>query len=387
VEFSISDEQRLFYDQVHKFAKNELEMPYEVWNDIDRNGTWPADLWAKMGDFGLLGLALPEKYGGGGAGALTVALAIEAAACGGIDGGLSLSWGAHSVLAGVPIWKLGTDEQKQKYLPGICSGETIAGFAMTEPDAGSDSAAIKTFAEKKGDTYVLNGSKMFITNGPIGKLFVVLAVTDKNAKQAGITAFIVQSDFPGFSVGKPLDKMGVRISPTSELFFDNCEVPAENVLGQVGGGFIDVGKLILEWERGTLIAQGVGALEYMLKKMCTYSLSRRQFGRPISSFGAIKEKISNLRIWANISRQLVYRNAWLLENNRDCMLEAAIAKEYLSQRLVWAADECVQLFGGYGYMREYLVERFVRDSKLATIVAGTSEIQKGLIARSLMNLS
>ena len=387
MDFAITDEQRMFYDEVVKFASRELDLPYEEYFEYDHNQKWPAELWKKMGEYGLLGLPFPEKYGGGEADALTTCLAKEAAARGGLNGGTNLAWGASTILCGIPIWKLGTEQQKDKYLPGICSGEGIGAFGLTEPGSGSDAAAMKTTAVKKGDRYILNGSKMFITNGPIAKTIVVLAVTNKEARQFGISAFILQNDFPGYSVGKELDKMGVRTSTTSELIFEDCEVPEENLLGSEGIGFLEVGKLILGWERGTLIAQGVGGMEYMLKRMCTYALEREQFRRPIASFGAIQEKIANVRIWIEVSRQLVRRIAWLLSQERDCMLEAAIAKEYLGEHLVRASEECVQLFGGYGFMREYMVERFYRDSKLATIGAGTTEIQKGLIARALMNLS
>ena len=387
MDFSLTDEQNLFYDQVYKFARKELNLPFEELNEYDHNQIWPKNLWKKLADFGLLALPFPEKYGGGNADAVTICLAKEAAAKGGLNGGTSLAWGAHSILCGIPILKLGTDEQKEKYIRGICTGETIGGFALTEPGSGSDAAAMKTRAVKDGDHYVLNGTKMFITNGPIGSVFIVLAVTDPDAKHFGISAFIVEKDFPGFSVGKELNKMGVRTSKTSELIFQECRVPKENLLGNEGAGFLEVGKLTLGWERGTLIAQGVGGMEYMLKKISRYALEREQFGKPIAEFGAIKEKIANVRIWCEVSRQLVRRIAWMLDNNKECLLEAAVAKEYLSQKLVRASEECVQIFGGYGFMKEYMVEQFYRDAKLATIGAGTSEIQKGLIARAIMNIS
>ena len=385
MDFSLTNEQKMFMAQVTKFASKELDLPYEEYYHYDHNQIWPAELWEKMGEFGLLGLPLPEKYGGGGADAVTTCLGKEAAAIGGLNGGTSLAWGAHTILCGIPIWKLGNKDQKEKYLPGICSGKTIGAFGLTEPGSGSDAAAMKTTAVRKGDKYILNGSKMFITNGPLAKVFLILAVTNNEAKQFGISAFIVQSDFPGFSVGKELDKMGVRTSATSELIFEDCEVPEENLLGQEGAGFLQVGKLTLGWERGTLIAQGVGGMDYMLQKMTNYALEREQFGRPIASFGAIKEKIANVRIWCEVSRQLVRRIAWHLQNDMECMVEAAVAKEYLSEKLVRSAEECIQVFGGYGYMREYMVERFLRDAKLGTIGAGTTEIQKGLIARAIMN--
>ncbi len=387
MDFSLNEEQKIFFDQVLKFARNELDLPYEEYYKYDHNQKWHEELWRKMAGFGLLGLPFPEKYGGGGADAVTTSIAKEACAQGGLSSGTSMAWGANTILCGIPILKLGTKEQKKRYLPGICSGKTIGGFALTEAGSGSDAAAMKTTAQKDGNHYILNGSKMFITNGPIGSVFVVLAVTDKSLKQFGISAFIVEKDFPGFSAGKELDKMGMRTSVTSELFFDNCRVPKENLLGKEGGGFTEVGKLILGWERGVLIAQGVGGMEYMLEKMTKYALEREQFGKPIADFGAIKEKIANVRIWCEVSRQLVRRIAWMLDNDRECLLEAAIAKEYLSEKLVEASRECVQVFGGYGFMREYMIERFYRDSKLATIGAGTTEIQKGLIARAIMNLS
>jgi alkylation response protein AidB-like acyl-CoA dehydrogenase len=385
MEFSLTDEQKMFYDQVLKFSTNELDMGYEEYYDHENNQKWPAHLWKKLGDFGLLGLPFPEQYGGAGAGALMYNLAGEAAARGGLASGVSLAWGAHTILCGIPIWKLGTEEQKQKYLPGICTGEKIGAFGLTEPGSGSDAAAMATTAVKKGDRYILNGTKMFITNGPIMEQAVIFAVTNKEARQFGITAFIVEKDFPGFSVGKELDKMCMRTSTTSELIFEDCEVPEENMLGHENMGFLEVGKLTLGWERGCLIAQSVGGLEHILKNMCTYALQREQFGRPIAKFEAMQEKIARVRQLAEVCRQLVRRVAWLLDNDRECMVEAAVAKLYVGDALVEAADHCVQLYGGYGLMREYMVERYYRDAKLSTIGAGSTEIQKGLIARALMN--
>jgi len=310
---------------------------------------------------------------------------MEALARGGAAGGLTLSWGAHTILCGVPIWLIGTDAQKKKYLPKIISAEWTGGFGLTEPNAGSDAASVKTFAVKKGDKWILNGTKMFITNGPIGNLFVVIAVTDRNAGHFGISAFLVESTFPGFSVGKELDKMGNRTSTTSELIFEDCEVPAENMLGPEGMGFITVGKTILEWERSCLLAAGLGGMEHTLDESIKYAKERVQFGRPIAQFQAIQAKLADMKLAVEGSRMALYRVAWMKDNGIPAMLEACLTKLYMSEVGLKVADDGVQIHGGYGYMREYPVERHYRDCKLGTIGAGTSEVQRSVISKIVLN--
>ena len=383
MDFEFSDEQKMFAETVFRFATNEL-LPH--CHAYEEKGAFAWDNWRRMGEYGLFGLPFPAEYGGAGADCVTTCLAMEAVARAGIDGGTSLAQGAHMILCGVPIWKMGTEAQKRKYLPNISTGEWIGGFGLTEPGAGSDATAMSTTAVKKGDAYILNGSKMFITNGPVGHQFVVMASTDRRKKAFGISAFIVESAFPGFSVGKELDKLGMRTSTTSELIFEDCVVPAENLLGEEDCGFVEVGRLILGWERSSLMAPAVGGMEAGLNHCLRYAKEREQFRRPIASFQAIKHMLADMKVRLEVSRQLVYTMAWMIDTDQPMFTEAAITKAYVTEAAMRSAEEAVQIFGGYGYMKEYVVERGFRDAKIGTIGAGTSEIQRSIIARSLMNL-
>lgn len=382
MDFNITEEQKAFTDAVYKFAKNEL---YELTKQAERKGEFSFEAWKKMGDYGIMALPFPEQYGGHDAGVMTTLLAMEALAHGGCDAGTCLAWGAHTILCGVPIWQVGNEEQKKKYLPGIASGELIGGFGLTEPEAGSDAAGLKTTAVKKGDKYIVNGSKMFITNGPIGGVFVVTAITNKDAGHFGISAFIIERGFPGFSTGEDLDKLGNRSSTTCELIFEDCEVPAENLLGQEGFGFITVGKTTLEWERSCLLAAGVGGIEFGLDKTVQYAKERKQFGKPIARFQAVQNMLSEMKVSVDAAKMALYRVGWLKEQNLPAMLEASIAKLFISEVGLRASDLAVQVHGGYGYMKEYDVERGYRDSKLGTIGAGTSEVQRMIISKMLLN--
>ncbi len=382
MDFALNEEQIAFMKSVYNFSKNELAPLMEEY-ELKGEFCWPA--WRKMADFGMMGLPFPEKYGGANAGVVTTCLGMESLARGGCDAGTCLAWGAHTILCGVPIWLLGTEEQKQKYLTKLTNSEWVGGFGLTEPGAGSDAASVKTTAVKKGDKYILNGTKMFITNGPIGKIFVVIAVTDKSAGHMGISAFLVESSFPGFSVGKELNKMGNRTSTTSELIFEDCEVPAENLLGPEGMGFILVGKTILEYERSCLLAAGLGGMECTLDLSIKYAKERQQFNRPIAQFQAIRRKLADMKIAIEGSRQALYRVAWMKDNNIPAMMEASTVKLYMSEQGLKVADHGVQIHGGYGYMKEYPVERNYRDVKLGTIGAGTSEVQRMIISKGLLN--
>jgi alkylation response protein AidB-like acyl-CoA dehydrogenase len=340
-----------------------------------------------MGDFGLLGAPIPEAYGGAGMSCVETCLVKEGFGEGAEDGGVALAWGAHTILCGVPIWKLGTEEQKRRYLPKLCSGEYTGGFCLSEPDSGSDAAAMKTRAVRKGDKWILNGTKMWITNGPVGDVFVVTAVTDPNAtpKAAGISTFLVESRFPGFRVGQVIDKMGMKTSTTSELIFEDCEVPAENLLGLENYGFIVTAKLILGWERSCLLAPGLGGIKAALTRSARYCEERTQFGRPIGKFQAMRHMLANMKIDYEISRNLVYRVAWQLDQDGDPpLVDAAIAKVYLSEASQRVFRDAIQIHGGNGFTTEYHVERALRDSLVSTIGAGTSEIQRGIVARSIL---
>jgi alkylation response protein AidB-like acyl-CoA dehydrogenase len=379
--FTIPDEYIQFRDSVYQFAKVRIAPRAE---ELDLKGEFGWQNWRDMAEMGLLGLPFPEAYGGSNASPLATCLAMEAMAHAGVDSGTTLSWGAHTILCGLPICLLGTPPQKERYLPKIASGEWIGGFGLTEPEAGSDAASLKTTAVKKGDRWILNGSKMFITNGPIGHVFVVFAATDKSAGNKGISAFIVEKEFPGFSVGKELKKLGNRTSPTSELAFDNCEVPDENLLGPLDRGFLAVGKETLEWERSCMIAPIVGGIEFLLEQCTEYAKNRKQFGQPIGQFQAIQHKLADMKVALEASRLLVYRVAWLKERGQSAMLEASITKLFVTEQMVKVANDAVQIFGGYGYIHEYPVERAYRDAKLGTIGAGTSEVQKMVIISEML---
>ncbi len=381
MDFSIPQEYLDFKAAVSGFAKERLAPRAQ---ELDARSEFSWENWRDMAGMGLLGLPFPECYGGSEASPLATCIAMEAVAAAGVDAGTTLAWGAHTILCGVPIWLLGDEAQKQKYLPKLCTGEWVGAFGLTEPGSGSDAAAMKTFAERRGDRWLLNGSKMFITNAPIANLFIVFAATKKGAGNKGISAFIVERDAPGFTVGKDLIKMGNRTSVTAELSFDNCEVPAESLLGPEDMGFLAVGKETLEWERSCMIAPIVGGMEYMLECSTAYARERKQFGRPISEFQAIQHKLADMKVAVEGARLLVYRVAWLKQQGKRAMMEAAIAKLWATEAAIRVAYDAVQVFGGYGYIHDYPAERFYRDARLGTIGAGTSEVQKMVIAHELI---
>ena len=381
MDFLIPQEYLDFKEAVFRFSKERLA-PRAAELDARREFGW--DNWRDMAGMGLLGLPFPSEYGGSEASPLATCLAMEAMSAAGVDAGTPLAWGAHTILCGVPIWLLGTEEQKQRYLPKICTGEWIGAFGLTEPGSGSDAAAMRTTAEKRGDRWILNGSKMFITNAPIANVFIIFASTDRQAGNKGISVFIVERDFAGFSIGKDLVKLGNRTSLTAELSFDNCEVPEENLLGQPDLGFISVGKETLEWERSCMIAPIIGGMEFMLETCAAYAKERKQFNRPISEFQAIQRKLVDMKVAVEAARLLVYRVAWLKQQGKPAMMEAAIAKLWTTEAAIRVSYDAVQVFGGYGYIQDYPVERFYRDARLGTIGAGTSEVQKMIIANELI---
>ncbi len=381
--FKIPEEYEDFKEAVYQFSKEQLA-PHAA--KQDELGEFSLENWRAIGKMGYLGLPFPEEFGGSNASPLALCLAMEAMAAAGVDAGTTLSWGAHTVLTGVPIWLLGNAKQKEKYLPKICSGEWIGAFALTEHSSGSDAASMRTTASAKGDRWILNGSKMFITNAPIANFFIVFASTNPLARNKGISAFIVESGDTGLSIGKDLKKMGNRTSVTAELYFDNCEVPEENLLGQKDFGFLAVGKETLEWERSCMIAPIIGGMEYMLKVCVEYAKTRRQFGSPIANFQAIQRKLVDMKIAVEGARLLVYRVAWMKQNGQSAMIEAAISKLWATEAAVKVANDAVQIFGGYGYISDYPAERFYRDAKLGTLGAGTSEVQKMVIASELIKI-
>jgi len=382
MDFSFTDEQKAFKEQVLKFSQKQLAPLAE---EADWKGEFCWEAWKKMGAFGLLGLTYPEEYGGSSSDVVTACLAGEAVAYGGAEGGLCLAWGAHTYLCGDTILVHGTEEQKRKYLPKLASGEWVGAMGLTEPGAGSDAASIQATAVRKGDYYLLNGTKMFITNGPIADVLVIIAVTQKEKKTAGISAFVVEKGFPGFSVGRELKKMGVKASSTGELIFEDCPVPAENILRKEGDGFF-IALGTVEWDRSTLMAPFLGGLEYALDACVKYAKERVQFGRPIASFQAIQHKLADMKVIIEAIRLLIFRVAWLKDQGKFMNpLQAAEAKLFVGEFGMKAASDAVQIHGGYGLMHEYPVERIFRDAKLGAIGGGTSEIMRLVIARSIFS--
>jgi alkylation response protein AidB-like acyl-CoA dehydrogenase len=378
MDFAFTEEQMMFKEQLIRFAKKEI-VPRAQEHDL--KGEFDFQSFRKLGEFGILGLHFPEALGGSNADVVTTTLAGEALGEAGVDGGLTLSYGAHTFLCADTIFTQGTDAQRKKYIPKLSSGEWIGCMGLTEPGAGSDVASITTRAEKRGHGYLLNGSKMFITNGPVADVAVVYAKTDKDSKHAGISAFVIEKGTPGFSAGKNLIKMGVRSSHTSELIFEDCEIPEENLIGQEGTGFL-MAMQTVEWDRSAILAPFVGGMTYVLKRCVRYAKERHQFGRPIAEFQAIKHKLADIKIFIEAARSLCYRIAWCKDQGRPLNhLEAAVAKLFVGDWSLGPANDAVVIHGGYGYCHEYDVERFFRDSRLAPIGGGTSEIQKRIISK------
>lgn len=378
MEFSFTPEQLMFKEQVLRFAQKEI-VPRAQEHDL--KGEFDFQSFRKLGEFGILGLHFPEELGGSNADVVTSTLAGEAMGEAGVDGGLTLSYGAHTFLCADTIFAHGTEAQRAKYIPKLASGEWIGCMGLTEPGAGSDVASITTRAARRGDRYILNGSKMFITNGPVADVAVVYAKTEKDLKHAGISAFVIDRGTPGFTAGKNLVKMGVRSSHTSELIFEDCEVPRENLIGQEGAGFLMAMRTV-EWDRSTILAPFVGGMTYVLNRCVQYAKQRYQFGRPIAEFQAIKHKLADIKIFIEAARSLCYRIAWCKDQGRPLNhLEAAVAKLFVGDWSLGPANDALVLHGGYGYCHEYEVERYFRDSRLAPIGGGTSEIQKRIISK------
>jgi len=380
MEFSFTEEQLAFRKEVLRFAQRELA-PRAREHDLEEKFDFEG--FRKLGEFGILGLHFPEELGGSGADVVTSVIAGEALGEGGMDGGLALSYGAHTFLCADTIYQHGTETQRKRHIPKLASGEWIGCMGVTEPNAGSDVASMRTTAVKRDGSWVLNGSKIFITNGPIADVAVVYAKTRPDLAHAGISAFIVEKGTPGFSTGKPLVKMGVRSSQTSELFFEDCEIPEENLLGKEGKGFL-MALQTVEWDRSTLLAPFVGAGAFSLKRCAEYASTRVQFGKPIGTFQAVKHKLANMRIFNEAARTLVYRIAWYKDQGKPVNhLEAAVAKLFVGDYCLGPANDAMLIHGGYGYCHEYDMERILRDSRLAPIGGGTSDIQKGIIAKIL----
>lgn len=381
MDFSITAEQKLFRDTVYRFAKEQIAPLCE---EADLKGEFSSEIWRKLGEMGLLGLPFPESYGGGGADFVSCCLAGEAVGHAGVDGGHTLAWGAHTYLCGANIMLHGAEEQKARYLPKLATGEWIGCMALTEPGCGSDAAALTTSAMRRGDQYILNGSKTFITNAPLADVFIVFATLDRTRKHAGITAFILEKGYPGLSVGKPMHKMGCRCSATSEVFLDGCEVPAENLLGGEGRGWrIALGGV--EWDRSTLLSPSLGGALFTLENCARYANERRAFGKPIREFQSIQNRIADMRVYIEAARLAIYRVAASKDKGVFLNpLSAAVNKMYLGDRGFEMASAAVDLFGGYGYIHDFPVERGLRDAKLGQLGGGTSDIMRMIVARAML---
>jgi alkylation response protein AidB-like acyl-CoA dehydrogenase len=382
VDFSITAEQAAFRRSVFDWAR-EVVAPGA--GDRDKAGRWDPAVWASLGKQDLAGLPVPAEHGGAGGSVVDTCLANEAIGEGGHDGGLNLSLGAHWVIGTVPIWLHGTPEQQAHYLPRLCSGEWIGAWASTEPEAGSDAGALRTTAVRDGDEWVINGTKMFITNGPIADLCTVLAVTDPAAGPGrGVSAFLVETTNPGYAVGRELDKMGCRSSPTAEIVLTDCRVPEDAMLGPEGEALWRIAFECFDWERTVMIAGSVGGMQATLDGAIAYAKERRQFGKPIASFQAIAHKLAEMKINLEVCRTAVYRAAFLKQSGEPHTVEASIAKTLVGDLSVQNALDAIQIHGGYGYMRDFAAERSLRDAKLTSIGGGTTEIQKMIISRALL---
>jgi alkylation response protein AidB-like acyl-CoA dehydrogenase len=378
MDFELTEEQQMIRKMVRDFAEREI---VPIAQETDETGDFPWETIRKMAPLGLLGLPIPEEYGGAGADYVSFAIALEeiARAC----GSTAITLDAHTSLASEPIYLFGSEEQKQKYLVPLARGEKLGAFGLTEPEAGSDAGATKTRAVLDNDEWVINGEKIFITNGSIADVVVITAVTDPQKGTRGISSFIIEKGTPGFRPGRDEVKMGLKGSVCSQLFFEDCRVPKENLLGKEGAGFKQF-LITLDGGRIALAAMAVGLAQAAFEKAVAYSKERVQFGQPIANFQAIQWMIADMATEIDAARLLVYRAAWLRDQSVRFTKEAAMAKLYASEAAERACYKALQIHGGYGYTKEYDVERMYRDQRLCAIGEGTSEIQRLVIARQLL---
>lgn len=378
--FDLTENQKMIQDMMRKFAKEELE-PKAA--EFDKTGEFPIENVKKLAELGIMGMVVPEQYGGAGFDFVSLAIAVEeiSKACGS-TGAITA---VHNSLVCHPILTFGTTEQKKKYLPKLASGEKLGAFALTEPNVGSDPASLETTAKLDGDYYILNGSKRFITNGGVGDVFIVFATADKSLGYKGICGFIVEKETTGFSVGKHEDLMGLRATANCELVFEDCKIPKENLFVEQGRGF-KAALGILDVSRIDIGAQAVGIAQAALEKSIQYSKERKQFGRPIAEFEMIQAKLAEMAMKIQAARLLTYNAAFIKDKGVPRFSqESSVAKLYAATIAVEVTREAVQIFGGYGYSKDYAVERYYRDAKCMEIYEGTSEIQKIVIARNLLS--
>lgn len=376
--FILSPEQKMVRKIMRDFAETEVK-PLAA--EVDEMEYFPRETVKKMARHSMLGIPFPKQYGGAGGNYLSYALAVEELSKVCATTGVILS--AHTSLGSSPIYSYGTEEQKQKYLTPLASGEHIGAFALTEANAGTDASAQQTTAVLSGDKYILNGTKIFITNGGEANTYVVFAMTDKAKRNRGMSAFIVPSDTPGFSIGKIERKLGIRGSATTELIFEECEIPKENLLGSEGGGY-GIAMQTLDGGRIGIAAQALGIAQGALDETVRYVGERVQFGKPLSSFQGLQWMLADMQTHVEASRMLVYSAALAKDTNKPITQRAAMAKLFAAETAMDVTVKCLQLFGGYGYMREYPIERMMRDAKITEIYEGTSQVQRMVIAASLL---
>ncbi len=377
--FELTNDQKMLQSEVRKFAENELA---PLAPEIDASGEFPKESIKKLAELGLLGIFIPEKYGGSEFDFVSLAIAIEEISRACASTGVIVA--VNNSLTGYPSLQFGTEEQKQKYLPLLCSGKKIGAMGITEPNAGSDVAAMETTAKLEGNHYILNGTKRFITNGGEAGIFIVFAYTDKELKHKGMSAFIVDRESPGFSLGNHEDLMGIRATANCELIFEDCKVPKENLLGEEGQGFY-ICMNTLDVSRIDIGAQAVGVSQAALDEAVKYSKERVAFGKPICKFEMIQNMLAEMATQIHAARMLVYYSAWCKDAGiKRFSKEAAMAKYYAANIAVDVTRKAIQIFGGYGYSKDYTVERLYRDAKILELYEGTSEIQKVVIASELL---
>jgi hypothetical protein len=378
MDLSFSPEQLALRDEIAKFARQELNQGLI---ERDRDESFPKEEWLKCARFGIQGMPVPREYGGGEADIVTAMLAMEGLGYGCRDAGLIFGINAQMWAVQMPIQLFGTETQKQRHLPRLCNGESIGAHGMSEPGSGSDAMSLTTSAVQRGERWVLTGTKTFVTNAPVADVFVVFATTDPSKGFLGVTAFIVERGQPGLST-RHISKMGLRTSPMGEVVLDGCELPAEALLGRVGQGS-QIFNASMEWERACILASNAGAMERQLEVCIEYVQSRKQFKRPIGKFQSVSNRIVDMKVRLETSRLLLYRVAWLKHSGQDAVMDAAIAKLYLSEAWVQSCLDAVQIHGGYGFTTEFELERDLRDSIGGRIYSGTSEMQRNIIASRL----
>ncbi len=378
--FVLTEDQEALRKEIRQFAAREIAPFMMEW---DEKGEFPVSTVKKLGEIGLLGVIFPAEYGGAGMGYVDYVLAIEELSA--VDGSIGLTVAAHNSLGSNHIFVAGNEEQRRRYIPRLATGEWLAAWGLTEPGSGSDAGGARTTAVRKGDRWVLNGTKTFITNGHYADVLVVIAVTDKSKGTHGLSAFVVEKNTRGFRAGKKENKLGLRASDTSELIFEDCEIPAENLLGVEGEGFVDAMR-ILDGGRISIAALSLGIARGALDAALRYVKERRQFGKAIAEFQGIQWKLADMATELDAARLLTQRSAVLKDAGRRITRESAMAKLFASEVAVKICNEAVQLFGGYGFIKDYPAEKFYRDVKLCTIGEGTSEIQRMVIAREILKV-